>query len=166
VKRSGRQVSCALAMAAWSCASQSSRFVPQGEQELEPKLAVVVPYPPPPAHLATMSPRPKDERCQWLDGEWRFTAKGWQWTDGAWVISPSGCLFATMHLEWQSSDEWPKGRLLWWSGRWLRDPRSRTTTNGTCPVATPCSRTSASTQPSATEPSSSTTLPPSTTSSP
>ena len=59
--------------------------------------AVSVPFPPPPAKLEELPPRPSS-RCVWVDGFWDFSER-WEWQPGEWVVPPPSCRLAPMeHL--------------------------------------------------------------------
>jgi hypothetical protein len=53
-----------------------------------------VPYPPPPARVEAIPPRPTDESAVWIDGEWTWQTRRWAWKPGRWVKPPSGARFA------------------------------------------------------------------------
>ncbi len=53
-----------------------------------------VPYPPPPARVEGVPPRPKDEGAVWIDGEWTWQTRRWAWKPGRWVKPTPGARFA------------------------------------------------------------------------
>lgn len=53
-----------------------------------------VPYPPPPARVEAVPPRPKDDDAVWLDGEWIWQTRRWAWKPGRWIKPPAGARFA------------------------------------------------------------------------
>lgn len=82
-----------------------------------------VPFPPPPARVEVVPPRPTD-RAVWIDGEWIWQARRWAWRRGRWVVPPQGASFAP----WTSVRN-EAGVLFFAEGAW-RDAAGR-------PVADP-----------------------------
>lgn len=52
-----------------------------------------VPYPPPPARVETIPPRPRSGAV-WIDGEWVWQGRLFAWRRGRWVMPPAGARFA------------------------------------------------------------------------
>lgn len=74
---------------------------------------IVVPFPPPPARVEIIPPRPVDKRAVWLDGEWRFEAHRWRWQAGRWEVPQPNAVYApatTVRLG--------DGTLVWFAGTW------------------------------------------------
>jgi len=55
---------------------------------------VEVPYPPPPARVEWVPPRPKGDVVVWIDGEWTWRGRRWAWRAGRWVVPPANASFA------------------------------------------------------------------------
>ena len=53
-----------------------------------------VPYPPPPARVEAVPPRPEDDGSVWSDGEGVWQTRRWAWKPGRWVKPPSGARYA------------------------------------------------------------------------
>ena len=75
---------------------------------------IIVPYPPPPAHVEII-PEPPTTAVDmvWVDGEWRWKGRRWVWNGGQWQLPQPGAYFAfgtTVRL----SD----GTLAWFAGQW------------------------------------------------
>lgn len=71
-----------------------------------------VPYPPPPARVELLPPRPSDE-ATWVDGEWLWTESGWAWRPGSWEHPRPGARWAP-----PLSVRLPHGELVHYRGRW------------------------------------------------
>lgn len=54
---------------------------------------VEVPYPPPPARVEVVPPKPA-EGAVWVDGQWDYEARSWVWRPGGWVSPPANAYFA------------------------------------------------------------------------
>ncbi len=117
-----------------ACGEHDPRFPESLIQPLDPKNAVVVPYPPPPARLTTVPPIPKNPECVWKDGEWTFDGDTWQWSEGTWLIPPPDCNFTPPRLAWTRAEPGGIGKLLFWPGRLV----NRTRKDGTCPPPQAC----------------------------
>ncbi len=52
-----------------------------------------VPYPPPPARVEYVPPRPSGDAV-WIDGEWAWRGRRWAWRAGRWVVPPPNASFA------------------------------------------------------------------------
>ena len=72
-----------------------------------------VPYPPPPATVEVIPPKPPDPGAVWVDGEWAWQGKRWVWQSGGWVVPPAGGYFAPW-LVYRLNN----GRLLFAPGSW------------------------------------------------
>jgi hypothetical protein len=55
---------------------------------------VEVPFPPPPARVEVIPPRPAQPSVVWIDGEWTWQTRRWVWKQGRWVEPPSNARFA------------------------------------------------------------------------
>jgi hypothetical protein len=55
---------------------------------------VVVPYPPPPAHVEIVPPQPTSKGMVWVDGEWQWRAGKWVWKGGDWETPAPGACYA------------------------------------------------------------------------
>ena len=60
-----------------------------------------VPYPPPPARVESVPPRPST-KATWIDGEWTWRGKRWLWVRGRWVEPPKGAVFHYPHKKDQT----------------------------------------------------------------
>jgi len=58
---------------------------------------VAVPYPPPPARVESVPPRPRSTAA-WIDGEWSWRRRRWLWVSGRWVEPPRGARYAPWTL--------------------------------------------------------------------
>ncbi len=58
---------------------------PSGPHEAD--TPVIVPYPPPPARVQMLSPRPNDAAV-WVDGCWSWTRERFVWLPGGWQRPP------------------------------------------------------------------------------
>jgi hypothetical protein len=65
-----------------ACASDlpGPPYIPQPSAAL-----VAVQYPPPPARVEFVPPKPPGEAV-WIDGEWVWKARRWSWRSGRWVV--------------------------------------------------------------------------------
>jgi hypothetical protein len=54
---------------------------------------VEVDFPPPPARVEGVPPRPRDDAV-WIDGEWTWRGRRWAWNPGRWVAPPEGSVFS------------------------------------------------------------------------
>ncbi len=63
---------------------------------------IEVPYPPPPARVEALPPRP-NQPCVWVDGQWSWDGIQWTWMPGGWVIPPPGGRLARWVLRRQLS---------------------------------------------------------------
>jgi hypothetical protein len=93
--------------------------------------AVAVPYPPPPAKVEELPPRPAPQ-CVWTDGYWEFTDR-WEWQAGEWVLPPAHCRLAPVELRRQG------GQLLHARPRWYPDNVTLLGVQSACPPPSPCS---------------------------
>jgi hypothetical protein len=57
----------------------------------------VVPYPPPPAHVETLPPRPSP-RAVWIDGQWAWDGQQWVWLPGGWSVPDPAARFSPWAL--------------------------------------------------------------------
>lgn len=110
-----------LATVAVGCGSS----LPQPVTAPHPESAwMEVPYPPPPAHVEEVPPRPRDDAI-WTDGSWLWEGNRWAWDPGGWVVLARGerlCPWETRRT--------PRGKLEFapstWrdaSGKELEPPR-------------------------------------------
>jgi hypothetical protein len=79
---------------------------------------VEVPYPPPPAVVETVPPRPSPGAL-WIDGQWSWGSDQWVWSAGGWVAAPPGARFAQWQLRLGAD-----GRLTFAASSW-RDAAGR-----------------------------------------
>lgn len=89
----------ALPLAA--CGSQQAE-APRGAHPAND--AVSVPYPPPPAKVEELPPRPS-AKCVWIDGYWDYSDR-WEWQPGEWVIPQAHCRLAPLELRRQDGQLW------------------------------------------------------------
>lgn len=76
---------------------------------------VKVPYPPPPAKVEIVPPRPEDAGAPvWVDGEWTIRGKRWRWRRGRWIEPAPSARFASW-TEVRGSD----GQLYFAPGKWV-----------------------------------------------
>jgi hypothetical protein len=95
--------------------------------------AVKVPYPPPPAKVEELPPRP-GRQCVWVDGYWEFTDR-WEWQAGEWVVAPPRCRLAPVELR-------RTGGQLWHARpRWYPDNVTLLGPQSACPRPPACSST-------------------------
>lgn len=78
--------------------------------DLEP-----VEYPPPPAKVESVPPRPEGN-VVWVDGEWAYRNRKWRWRRGRWVALPPGKNLA--FAPWTTVRD-GEGRLFYAGGKWL-----------------------------------------------
>jgi hypothetical protein len=91
--RAGFVATEALAIAAVLFACGSKRL-PAPSYTSQPTNALVeVPYPPPPARVEYVPPRPAGDAV-WIDGEWTWRGRRWAWRAGRWVVPPANASFA------------------------------------------------------------------------
>jgi hypothetical protein len=84
----------ALAVAALAAACGSSLPTPEtGVHPRDYTTFVEVPYPPPPARVEFVPPKPADGAV-WVDGQWDWEGKRWVWLPGGWVMPPANGYFA------------------------------------------------------------------------
>jgi hypothetical protein len=76
---------------------------------------IEVPYPPPPAKVELIPPRPR-ERSVWIDGEWSWIGRQWTWEPGAWVLPPGGGYYAPW-IAYRA----PSGKVLFTPGAWYEE---------------------------------------------
>ncbi|MBX3207001.1 MAG: YXWGXW repeat-containing protein [Labilithrix sp.] len=55
---------------------------------------VEIPFPPPPARVEAVPPRPAKAGAVWIDGEWTWQTRRWAWKPGRWVEPPANARFA------------------------------------------------------------------------
>jgi hypothetical protein len=72
-----------------------------------------VPYPPPPARVEVVPPKPPDPGAVWVDGEWGWQGKRWVWQPGGWVAPAPAAYFAPWIVY-----RLDNGRLLFAPGSW------------------------------------------------
>ncbi|MDP9149116.1 MAG: hypothetical protein M3O36_04125, partial [Myxococcota bacterium] len=82
-------------------------YMAQPESALGP-----VPYPPPPARVEFLPPRPS-KTSVWVDGEWAWRARRWSWRPGRWTVPRNGARFSPWALV-RGED----GTLYFASGAW------------------------------------------------
>jgi hypothetical protein len=122
------RVALALAASLFACSSAPVE-PPRGAHP--PNDAVVVPYPPPPAKVEEVPPRPS-ARCVWVDGYWEFTDR-WEWQPGEWVLPPPHCRLAALELR-------RSGGQLWHARpRWYPDNVTLLGPQSACPRPPACS---------------------------
>jgi hypothetical protein len=80
--------------------------------------ALEVAYPPPPARVEVVPPRPHDGDV-WVGGQWEWASPTWRWLPGAWMSPPPGAYFTPWSVVRR-----PDGRLLFTAATW-RDPDGR-----------------------------------------
>lgn len=84
---------CALA-SAWALLACGSKRTPEPPFTGQPTSALVeVPYPPPPARVEILPPRPRADAV-WIDGEWVWQGGTWAWRTGRWAVVPAGAAWA------------------------------------------------------------------------
>jgi hypothetical protein len=71
-----------------------------------------VPFPPPPARVEEVPPRPTDDAV-WLDGEWNWRGRAWSWLPGRWVRAPA----ESVYCPWTAVRD-AAGRLFYAPGTW------------------------------------------------
>jgi len=71
-----------------------------------------VPYPPPPARVETVPPRPKDGEV-WVDGQWDWDGKAWKWLEGSWTPPPANAYFSPWATERRSDGRLFFARAVW-----------------------------------------------------
>ena len=71
-----------------------------------------VPYPPPPARVEIIPPRPNTTSV-WIDGQWEWVGEKWRWLPGGWVNAPANAYF-TPWTTVRRSD----GRLFYAKAAW------------------------------------------------
>jgi hypothetical protein len=86
---------------------------PTGAHPASSTTYVDVPFPPPPARVEVVPPRPREAGAVWVDGEWAWQGKRWVWLPGGWVVPPQGAYFAPW-LVYRLDN----GRLLYAPGAW------------------------------------------------
>jgi hypothetical protein len=104
-------LACAFALT-FACSS-ALPTPPTGPHPAATTQYIEVPFPPPPAHVEVIPPRPPDLGSVWVDGEWAWQAKRWVWQPGGWVAPPTGGYFAPW-LVYRLDN----GRLLFAPGAW------------------------------------------------
>jgi hypothetical protein len=77
-------------------------------------------FPPPPARVEMVPPRPAESGAVWLDGEWMWRSSRWAWKPGRWIIPPAGATFSP----WTST-RGQGGELYYAAGAW-RDAHGAT----------------------------------------
>jgi hypothetical protein len=93
------------------------RELPAPRYTSQPTSALVeVPYPPPPARIETVPPRPDVSGSVWIDGEWTWLTRRWAWKPGRWVSPPSDARFAP----WTTVRD-RAGTLYFATGAWRTD---------------------------------------------
>jgi hypothetical protein len=88
-------------------------YVPQPTAALVP-----VQYPPPPARVEFVPPRPAGASV-WVDGEWVWMSRRWSWHSGRWVVPPPEARFSPWAAVWAAD-----GTLYYANGAW-RDANDR-----------------------------------------
>jgi hypothetical protein len=106
-------VACALAVGACRASLPQPAGAPQPDNAF-----VDVPYPPPPARVEAIPPRPRADAL-WIDGQWSWGGDQWDWWPGGWVAPVAGARFARWELRLQAD-----GRLKFAAPSW-RDPSGR-----------------------------------------
>jgi hypothetical protein len=74
-----------------------------------------VPYPPPPARVETLPPRPAGGQAWqvWIDGQWDWDGQTWRWLPGAWVTPPANAYFTPWTATLQSNGRYLFVRAAW-----------------------------------------------------
>ncbi len=88
-----------LRLAVFGCVlAACSGRVPHPPYTGQPTSALVeVDYPPPPARVEFVTPRPADNAV-WVNGEWAWSGRRWAWKPGGWVTVPEGAAYAKLSL--------------------------------------------------------------------
>jgi hypothetical protein len=73
----------------------------------------IVPYPPPPAQVEFVPPRP-NERALWVDGHFEWTGNGFAWHRGRWDVPPGAGAYYAPATTVRTSN----GQLLYYRGSW------------------------------------------------
>jgi hypothetical protein len=73
---------------------------------------VPVPYPPPPARVETVPPKPASGAV-WLEGQWSWRGRKWAWREGYWAAPPAGATYSP----WQMVRN-EEGTLFFAAGTW------------------------------------------------
>jgi hypothetical protein len=91
--------------------------LPQPATAPQPENAFIeVPYPPPPARVEIVVPRPAASQVVWLDGQWTWDGANWSWEDGGWALPPKGGRYAIWALRLERD-----GRLEFAPASWRDD---------------------------------------------
>ncbi len=72
-----------------------------------------VPYPPPAVLTETVTKRPSQSGCVWVEGSWRFRAKTYAWRRGGWFAPPQNARYARPKVVYL-----PDGRVMFAPGLW------------------------------------------------
>ena len=78
----------------------------------------LVPFPPPPARVELIPPRPNQEAV-WIDGTWMWTGGRYEWQPGGWAQPVPGATYAPANLVRRRN-----GELLYYRGVWRVPGRS------------------------------------------
>lgn len=100
-----------LALVLAGCGSSFPPLPPTGPH-LPDEVAVVVPYPPPPAR-AEIIPKSEQPGAVWIDGEWQWKSRRWAWLPGRWELPRRGAYFAPATTVRRAD-----GTLVWFAGVW------------------------------------------------
>jgi hypothetical protein len=98
-----------LACLGFSCSSR----LPRPPYTNQPTSALVeVEFPPPPARVEFVPPRPADDAV-WITGEWLWEGRKWAWKPGAWVMPPQDAKYARWVMVRRGD-----GKLFFAPGAW------------------------------------------------
>jgi hypothetical protein len=104
----------ALALSACGGALPVPPTGPHGPDDL----AVIVPYPPPPARVEILQPSPPElKNPVWIDGEWQWRGRRWDWLPGRWEEPYPGAYYAPATTVRRAD-----GALVWFAGVWHFPP--------------------------------------------
>ncbi len=114
-------------------------LAPTGQHPVQHQEYVPVEFPPPPAQIEEIPPRPDDRSdCVWVDGYWHWRGR-WVWIPGRWVVAPEGCYHAPALVEWGKTRE---PRLNYSPPRWYREGAEFLPANrAICPMPRACTGT-------------------------
>ena len=99
-----------LASALGGCSSELP--LPRTGPHLPEDIAVVVPYPPPPARPEVIPPKTADNLV-WVDGEWQWRSRRWVWLPGRWEPAYPDAYYAPATTVRRAD-----GTLVWFTGVW------------------------------------------------
>lgn len=133
-----RDALAALLMAPlMACGSEGLARPPSGPHQAGLERVIEAEYPPPPAQVEHVGPRP-DPTCVWVDGYWEFRGRRWEWLAGGWFVPPRGCYRAPPEMFWTlGEDTSGPGKLFYRLPAWYPAAEGARTT-GQCADARPC----------------------------